>query len=72
MSYSGTYDNMPMETVDESADYTDMMGQASVMNQAGAPSSLRTNPTKALIAFWVFLVLFYALFGYLFRGRVAG
>jgi uncharacterized membrane protein YgcG len=67
MSYQGNVSYMPVQTVDEVADYTDMQGQASEMNQAQGKRSWRDSPTKALTALWFFIVLVYWLLGYFFR-----
>ncbi len=64
--YGNTY-NSPVQTVDEVADYTDMMGQASDLNQARGKSTWRDSPTKALAALWFFVALMYWLMGYFFR-----
>lgn len=72
MSYQGGLDYMPVETVDEQADVTQMMGQASVMNHQGARRlSVRTNPTHALIALWVTAFLSYTLLRFTFRRWLA-
>jgi hypothetical protein len=68
MSYQG-FGNfaMPVQTVDEVADYTDMMGQASVANQAGQKPSWRNDATKSLIALWVLVFVIYLGMAILFR-----
>lgn len=71
MSYQGGLDYMPMDTVDEVADYTDMMGQASIANQAKVKNGWRTDATKSLIALWLFIVLLYLLLMYFFRRNLA-
>jgi hypothetical protein len=57
---------MPVQTVDEVADYTDMQGQASMLNTP-AKASWRESPTKSLVALWFFVVLLYWLLGFFFR-----
>lgn len=73
MNYMGTFiDYTPVQSVDETADMTDMASQASLMNAGTARArSWRESPTKSLIALWVFLVLLYALLTYFFRRFVA-
>jgi hypothetical protein len=69
VSYQGLgnmYTNS-FETVDEVADHTDMMGQASVMNHQGVPADWRSNPTKQLIVLWVVCVVLYGLLMTFFR-----
>ena len=73
MSYQGGVSYMPIDTVNEVADYTDMQGQASEMNHAMAgKGSWKQDPTKSLVALWVFCVLLYALLAYFFRRNIAG
>ena len=68
MSYQGGYNYMPIQTVDEVADYTDMQGGASQMNEAAAnKGSWRNSPTKSLVALWVFAMILYWLTGFFFR-----
>ena len=72
MSYQGGVNYMPVDTVNEVADYTDMQGQASEMNaQMAAKGSWRQSPTKSLVALWFFVVLLYWLLGYFFRRHLA-
>lgn len=72
MSYQGGVNYMPVQTVDEVADYTDMQGQASEMNGAvAARRSIRESPTKSLVALWFFVLLMYWLLGYFFRRYLA-
>jgi hypothetical protein len=72
MSYQGGLTYTPMETVDEVADYTDMMGQASQLNHAAAgKGAWKTDPAKQLVALWVFVLLVYMLLGYFFRRYLA-
>ena len=70
MSYSG-FGNFaaaqPFETVDEVADHTDMMGQASLQNQAGQKASWRNDATRSLLVLWVVVLVIYWLVGFLFR-----
>ena len=69
MSYAG-FGNLDggFETVDEVAGHTDMMGQASVMNQAGnGKATWKNDATKSLLALWAFMLLSYWLVGFFFR-----
>ena len=68
MSYMGGLDYLPVNTVDEVADVTDMMGQASQLNQAGANKrTIKNSPTKALVMLWVLALALYTLLSYYFR-----
>lgn len=67
MSYQGGVSYMPVETVDEVADYTDMQGQASMMNHRGQGPSWKNDPTRSLVWLWVVVVITYWLTGFFFR-----
>jgi hypothetical protein len=72
MSYQGAGAYMPISTVDEVADYTDMQGQASAMNVAASQKGAwKSDPTKSLVALWVFVVLLYFALGIFFRRHLA-
>jgi hypothetical protein len=58
---------MPVQTVDETAAYTEMQGPSSGVNQLAGRGTLWTSPTKSLIALWVFVLILYWLLGALFR-----
>jgi hypothetical protein len=69
MSYQGFgvlgYDSL--ETVDEEATHTSMMGAESVANQRSMVPSWRNDATKSLLMLWVFVLLVYWLTGFFFR-----
>ncbi len=74
MSYQGlgNYGGSPYDTVDEVAEYTDMMGQASQLNsRAGNKAAWKSDPAKQLVALWVVVLLTYLLLGYFFRRYLA-
>lgn len=72
MSYQGGEVYTPYQTVDEVADYTDMMGQASQMNVgASQASEWRQSPTKMLVALWFVVLITYTLLSYFFRRYIA-
>jgi len=71
MSYQGGVNYMPVDTVDESADFTDMQGQASALNMTQGKPKWFDSPTKSLVALWVFILLVYSLFGFFFRRYLA-
>jgi hypothetical protein len=59
-----------VDTVDEQALATDMMGDASLANQAAAnKNSIWKDPTKSLIALWVIAVVLYMITTTFFRGQ---
>jgi hypothetical protein len=55
------------DTVDEVADYTDMMGSASVANQRVKGMPWNNDATKALLWLWAFVMLVYWMFAFFFR-----
>ncbi len=62
MSYQGGQDYLPFQTVDETASDTDMMGAASVLNQAQAQrDSWKSSPAKQLFMLWVLVIIVYML-----------
>jgi len=72
VSYQGGQDYYPIVDVDDAAEYTDMMGQASVANQAaGTKNAWMQSPTKSLLALWFFVLLTYWILGYFFRRYLA-
>jgi hypothetical protein len=60
-------DYMPVDTVQESAAVTDMMGDASVANHAAAQGRFWNEPTKCLIFMWVIVVAAYFAVATFFR-----
>jgi len=62
---------MPVETVDETADVTEMQGPSSTLNQMSGKSSIFASPTKSLIALWVLAIVMYWFIGWFFRGNRA-
>lgn len=60
---------MPVDTVDETADYTDMQGPSSSVNQLGGKASMMNSPTKSLIGLWLLALLAYWFCGWFFRGQ---
>ncbi len=72
MSYQGGLDYMPVTTVDEVSDYTDMMGQASASNLAQSNKRAWTeSPTRMLLCLWFVVIGLYFLLGYFFRRHLA-
>lgn len=68
MSYQGLgndYDSV--QTVDDVAEYTDMMGAASMLNQRKRGVPWKDDATKSLIFLWLFVLLSYWLVGFFFR-----
>ncbi len=63
----------PYMTVDNVAEYTDMMtGAESLENQQIARKrSVKESPAKSLLMFWVFLLLLYSLLNFIFRRHMA-
>jgi len=67
-NYSGNVDYLPVDDVDYTAEVTEMMGQASINNQArGARAAAMQSPTKMLAALWFLALLLYLFLGYFFR-----
>lgn len=60
---------MPVDTVDETAAYTDMQGPSSTVNQLAGRASWASSPTKALIGLWILCMALYWGMGWLFRGQ---
>lgn len=60
---------MPVNTVDETAQMTDMQGPSSHVNQLAGASTWTSSPTKALIGLWVLSMIGYWIMGWLFRGQ---
>ncbi len=73
MSYQGMgnyYSNV--DTVDEVAEYTDMMGEASRLNHSVAgKGAWKSDPAKNLVGLWAFVFVVYILLGYFFRRYMA-
>lgn len=61
--------NFGADTVDDTADVTDMAGSATVANQASGRSIFGGSPTRAMVALWFATLLFYSFIGYFFRGQ---
>lgn len=62
---------MPVDTVDETASYTDMQGPSSRLNQMAGRSTWASSPTKSLILMWVAAMGLYWFIGWFFRGQRA-
>ena len=60
---------MPVDTVDETASYTEMQGPSSSVNQMAGKAGINANPTKALVAVWFLALALYWLIGWVFRGQ---
>lgn len=60
---------MPVDTVDDTADMTDMQGPSSTVNQLGGKASWANSPTKCLIALWGLALGLYWFMGWFFRGH---
>lgn len=68
MSYQGGLSYDPVQSVDEVAEYTDMMGAASLANHTNAnKGAWRADPTKNLVVLWFVALALYWLLGYFFR-----
>lgn len=61
--------NFSADTVDETADVTDMSGAATVANQASGRSLFGGSPAKAMIGLWFLVLGLYAALGYFFKGQ---
>lgn len=59
---------MPVQSVDETANYTEMQGPSSSVNELAARESWSNSPTKSLIGLWLLALGLYWLAGFLFRG----
>lgn len=72
MAYDGSgVAYLPTDFVAESAEVTEMMGQASGLNQQqDRRQNWRESPTKSLVALWFFIVILYLLLGFFFRRYV--
>ena len=63
---------MPIQDVDEVANYTDMIGAASALNMsASTKGAWKQSPTKSLVVLWVVVLVLYWLLGYFFRSHLA-
>lgn len=60
---------MPVDTVDETADYTEMQGPSSRINQLAGQSTWMSSPTKSLVGLWLLALGIYWLGGWFFRGQ---
>lgn len=60
---------MPVDTVDETADYTEMQGPSSMINQMGGKASWANSPTKCLVGLWFLVLALYWFVGWFFRGQ---
>lgn len=69
LNFSGFDPYMPVDSVDETASYTDMQGPSSARNQLGGKSTILTSPTKALVGLWFFVLAVYWLVGWFFHGQ---
>lgn len=59
----------PVDTVDETAGFTDMQGQASAMNMMAGRGTWSQSPTKALVVLWFVVLALYWFLGWFFRGQ---
>lgn len=55
------------DTVDETANMTDMQGDASAANQAGG--RFGAGPSQSLVALWFATLAAYAAIGWFFKGQ---
>lgn len=63
-------DYFPADQVDESADVTQMSGNATTDNQAaGAKGRIFGSPTLSLVALWFVVLATYWAVGTFFRGQ---
>lgn len=69
-TYFGTDQSyMPVDTVDETAAHTDMMGSSSVINQVNGQPGWKNSPTKGLVMLWFAVLGAYWFVGWFFRGQ---
>jgi hypothetical protein len=61
--------NFSADTVDETADVTDMSGDQTIANQLSSRSVFGGSPAKALIALWFAALGLYAFIGWFFKGQ---
>ena len=70
------FDNTDFQTDTSDSDMmqpTDMMGDASVANQADGPSGMQKgSATRALVVLWFIALAGKWLLAYLFRGNILG
>lgn len=64
---SDTY--MPVDTVDETAAYTDMAGSGTVINQVSGQPGWHQSATRCLVALWFFVVGLYWFVGWFFKAQ---
>lgn len=71
MSFSGwgNQSGSPVDTVDETADYTDMQGPSSSVNQLAGRMGFAQTPTGSLVLLWLVALAAYWGIGYFFRGQ---
>jgi hypothetical protein len=60
---------MPVDTVDETADMTDMQGPSSTINQLAGKATWASSPTKSLLVIWFGVLALYWFLGWFFRGQ---
>lgn len=72
LSFSGFgSDYGSYETVDEVADYTDMVGAATEQNLSAAKKNEWLNsPAKSLVVLWFIVLALYVLTGLVFRSHL--
>lgn len=66
MTYSPYF---PTETVDETADHTEMQGPSSAINQLAGRATWLNSPTKSLVGLWILALGLYWFVGWFFRGK---
>lgn len=57
------------DTVDESAQVTEMAGNQTVLNQVQGQSGWSQSPTKCLVMLWFAVLAAYWFIGYFFKGQ---
>ena len=57
------------ETVDETAQATEMQGPSSAINQLAGKATWLSSPTKSLAAMWFLVLIAYWFVGWFFRGQ---
>jgi hypothetical protein len=60
---------MPVDTVDETAQFTDMAGSATIVNQVTGRPGLKENPARSLVVLWFVILAAYWFIGWFFRGQ---
>lgn len=63
------FDTNAFDTVDETAQMSDMQGPSSGVNQLAGRTPFMGTPTKSLVALWFAALAAYWFLGWFFRGQ---